>query len=410
MNSNSLFKPLERRRARIAALVDQHRTLQETRKKLQDAIANYKAFDPEVELGNINRLESIASDLSRKIAYQEIKKTELEQRLNEIRNAQTSPLAFWKFFTAEQKQLRADATRLGQNLSAVNQNLHTDNDALSNTRAGISSARQRISEHKNFNLHEAEQRYASIGPEINQIEEDLAKVRAELESIETKIQPHMRQLDRLQSELEVLNSDIAKANRLDRDLSSAANSYERAMIHQRCEEEFGTGSPKQVISDRRRKIRGLENNIPKLERRIHDELNKLERKISHLLIDGNNACYEGNSFIGLRGLSALLPKLRDRFKITVVFDASIRSMLKTDTQGVEQMLGPGAATHVAPTKSAADEYLLKLAGKDNGAFILSNDRFAEYHDYDAVRSGRVLRFLIADGKIMINDLDVSVSF
>lgn len=67
------------------------------------------------------------------------------------------------------------------------------------------------------------------------------------------------------------------------------------MIHKECEEKFGTGSPKQVINDRRGKIRSLDNNIPKLERRIREELQKLERTIGHLLIDGNNACYEGQS-------------------------------------------------------------------------------------------------------------------
>ena len=45
----------------------------------------------------------------------------------------------------------------------------------------------------------------------------------------------------------------------------------------------------------------------------------------------------------------------------------------------------------------------------DSAFILSNDRFAEYHDYSAVKSGRLFRFLIADGKLMANDIDVTVN-
>lgn len=51
---------------------------------------------------------------------------------------------------------------------------------------------------------------------------------------------------------------------------------------------------------------------------------------------------------------------------------------------------------------------MKLAGKDKNAFVLSNDRFAEYHDYDVVKSRRVLRFLIADGMFMANELDISI--
>lgn len=121
-------------------------------------------------------------------------------------------------------------------------------------------------------------------------------------------------------------------------------------------------------------------------------------------------CYEGQSFIGLRAISALIRELGGRYKTTVVFDASIRAMLRTDTQGIERALGASVNTHVAPSKTAADEYLLKLADLDNTAYILSNDRFAEYHDYNVVKSGRVFRFLVAEGKLMANDIDISVNF
>ena len=93
---------------------------------------------------------------------------------------------------------------------------------------------------------------------------------------------------------------------------------------------------------------------------IRDELQKLERTIGHLLIDGNNACYERQSFIGLSAISALLRELGGRYRTTVVFDASIRAMLKTDTQGIERALGKSHNTYVPPTKAAADEYLLSL--------------------------------------------------
>lgn len=377
---------------------------------LRDSIESYKAFAPDVELENIERFESTTVGLSQKIANEEVKKANLETRLKDTRETQTNPLFFWKFFTAEQKQLRLEANRLRKELFTVNESLVNENQALSKVRSDLSSAQKRISEHKSFNLNDAETQLAAIQPKTRQIASDLAAAKAELERIEEKIRPHSQELERLESELETFNSDIAKADGLDRDLTAAENSYERAMIHQECEEKFGSGSPRHVINDRRGKIRRLENNILKLERRIRDELKKLDRTISHLVIDGNNACYEGQSFIGLRGISALLEALGDRFKVTVVFDASIRAMLKSDSQGIEKVIGPKAATHVAPTKTAADEYLMKLAGKDQSIFILSNDRFAEYHDYDVVKSRRVLRFLIADGKLMANELDISISF
>lgn len=410
MTSIDLLEPLRRRRSRLERLADQVKALERGRDELQRAIADFKAFRPETEKGKIDSLEITATNLSKKIADQEVNTTNLNRRLHGANAAKVSPLVVWKYFTAEQKQLRSEAARLVSELASAKQQLSKDQGTLDKVRSDINAARKRISDHLNFDLSGSEMRLSSLGPEIERLKAAHAADSAELVRIETKIRPHTQELDRLKSELATLNADIARANRFEQELSSAANSYERAMIHKECEEKFGTGSPKQVINDRRGKIRSLDNNIPKLERRIREELQKLERTIGHLLIDGNNACYEGQSFIGLRAISALLRELGGRYKTTVVFDASIRAMLKTDTQGVERALGTTVNTHVAPTKSAADEYLLKLADQDNSAFILSNDRFAEYHDYSAVKSGRLFRFLIADGKLMANDIDVAVNF
>lgn len=406
MTTTDLLEPLRRRRSRLERLADQVKALEIGRFELERAIAEYKAFRPEIEKGKIDSFEITATNLSRKIADQEVNTTNLDRRLHGANAAKVNPLVVWKYFTAEQKQLRSEASRLASELASAKQQLSKDQGTLDKVRSDINAARKRISDHANFDLSGSEMRLSSLGPEIERLKSAHAADNAELVRIETKIRPHTQELDRLKSELASLNADIAQANRFEQDLSSAANSYERAMIHKECEAKFGTGSPKQVINERRGKIRSLENNIPKVERRILDELQKQERTIGHLLIDGNNACYERQSFIGLRAISALLRELGGRYRTTVVFDASIRAMLKTDTQGIERALGSSVNTYVAPSKAAADEYLLKLADQDRSAFILSNDRFAEYHDYNAVKSGRVFGFLIAEGRLMANDLDI----
>lgn len=410
MTSIDLLDALRRRRSRLERLADQVAALVSGREDIQRAIADYKAFQPEIECARISSLEITATALSRKIADQEVNKASLDRRLRGANSAKAIPLAVWKYFTAKQKQIRSEASRLAVELSSTKQHLTRDQEALSKVRADINVARKRISDHENFDLNASEERLSSLVPEIDRLKAEHAADNAELMRIETKIRPHMQELDRLRAALATLYSDIARASRFEQELSSASNGYKRAMIHKECEENFGTGKPRQVIYDRRGKIQPLERDIAKLERRVLDELQKLERTIGHLLIDGNNACYEGQSFIGLQAISALLQGLDNRYKTTVVFDASIRAMLRTDTQGVERTLGTSVNTHVAPTKTAADEYLMKLADQDSNTFILSNDRFAEYHDYDVVKSGRVLRFLIAGGKIMANDIDISVNF
>jgi chromosome segregation ATPase len=409
MTSNDFLEPVQQRRSHVNRIADQLKALQSARQDLEFAIESYRSFVPELETGKIEHLASTAADLTRKIADRGANQKSLENRLRETQSAKANPLLFWKLFTAEQRQLRTAAKRLGRELSAAMTQLVNDQKTLSNARAEASTARKRISEHESFNLEEAETQRSSLELEIERIETDHVVARGELARIESKIRPHTQEYDRLKSEVAALNADISAASRLDQKLDAAAGKNERRLLHNECQAKFGTGRPREVIKDRTGQLRRLENNIPKLERRIRDELQKLHRSINHLVIDGNNVCYEGQSFIGLRGISALVTTLGDRYKITVVFDASIRAMLKTDSQGIERALGPSVYTHVAPTKTAADEYLLKLADKDENAFILSNDRYAEYHDYDAVKSGRLLRFLIAGGKLMANDLDITVN-
>lgn len=409
MTSDNLPEPLRRRRASIEQRAEHLSALEGKRYALQDAIENYKAFAPEVEQRKVGNLEKTVVDLLQRINEQEVNETKLERQLNKAKAAKANPLAVWKFFNAEQKKLRAEANRIVRELAAVKQRLFSDQEALSKARTDIGASKKRLSEHENFNLKESEIVYSWLVPEIERIRVDQTAATAELSRIESKIQPHTRELERLKAELTKLRADIAKANLFENELNSASNGKERALIHRNCETAFGTGKPRQVINERRGKVRTLENNIPKLERRIQDELQRLERTINNLLIDGNNICYEGQTFIALRALTALLAALGDRYKITIVFDASIRAILKTDSKGVQRMLGASVITHVAPTKTAADEYLLKLAGNNEKTFILSNDRYAEYHEYDAVKSGRVLRFLIADGKFMANDLDITLS-
>jgi chromosome segregation ATPase len=409
MASNEFLWPVQKRRDRLSELGSQLRNLQDKHQELERAIKNFKAYQPNVEREKLVRLDAKASELSLEIANLERNKAVLVMQLKDVRSKKASPVLFWKFFEEEQKQLRAEAARLKRKANAVVQRLENDNATLSETNSQAELTKKRLAAHDKFDLENTVRLLSGIPKSIDRTKADRAAASAELTLIETRIRPHVQEHERLQSEVSTLNSDIAGAEVFNRNLDAAPNGYERKKVHEQCESRFGTGRPVDVINDRRGKVRRLENNIPKLERRIREELEKSDRNIEHLLIDGNNVCYEGQTFIELRALIALLAALVDQFKITVVFDASIRSLLKASTQDIKRRLRPSITTHIAPTKTGADEYLLKLAGNIKSTFILSNDRYAEYYDFDAVKSGRVLRFLIADGKIMANDFDISVT-
>ncbi|TPE49267.1 NYN domain-containing protein [Amaricoccus solimangrovi] len=410
MAPNDLPASLQVHRSRPAKIANRLATQRELHGKLGQAIEHYKSFDTELENIRVHNLDETANELSKKIADKDKIQKKIFQELREVKSRQSNPLAFWKMFTPEQRLLRAEVDRLARDISASEKRLKNDKDALSRTIESARRARSNLKQHANFNLDNSERLYSELGSEIKRLEEDYATASAELSRIEVTIRSHIQEYDRLKSSIATLNADIAAADRFDQELSAAANSYERAQIHQKCEVKFGTRSPKYVTKDRSGQIRSLENNLSKINRRISDEIRKFDRKIEYLVIDGNNTCYEGQSFIGLRAISALTAELASRYKATVVFDASIRSLLKTDTQGIERALGSTVSTYVAPTKTAADEYILKLANENQNTYILSNDRYAEYHEYDVVKSGRCIRFMIADNKFMINDIDILVNF
>ena len=410
MASSEFLRPIQKRRDRLSELESQLQILRDRHEELEQAVRNFKAYLPEVERDKLVLLDAKATEISLEIADLERSKALLDMQLKDVRSKQVSPVLFWKLFNEDQKELRTEATRLRKKVNAVVQNLENDKSTLSETNYQTELAKKRLAEHGNFDLENTVRLLSGIPMSIDRTKTDQAATSAELIRMETLIRPHLQEHERLQSEVSTLNSEIAAAEVFNRNLDAASNGYERKKIHEQCESRFGTGRPADVVNDRRGKARRLENNIPKLERRIREELAKSDRNIEHLLIDGNNVCYEGQTFIELRALIALLAVLADQFAITVVFDASIRSLLKASTQDIKRRLGPSVATHIAPTKTGADEYLLKLAGNIKSTFILSNDRYAEYHDFDAVKSGRVLRFLIADGKLMANDLDISANY
>lgn len=405
--------PLDSHRQRaiqIEKLAAELKELESSRKKTQQAIHDYRSFAPGSKKRKIDRLKTSAEVLSGRITVTEAHKAKYERRLRTVKAAQTNPVIVWQYFSRQQKQLRTEVRNLEQALFLAEQRLSDDQARLSGVYVDTETARKSLFDHESFDLLDAEKLLSSLGKKIEQKNADHDAAIDEYMRIDSQIQPHTRELNRLQLQLITLNDDISQAKCFEQDLTSASNSYERAKIHSACSETFEFGSPKKVIEERRRKIRSLENDIAKVQRRIRDTLRKLENSISRILIDGNNLCYEGQTFIGIRAISALLVKLDGQYETTVVFDPSIRAMLATNNQDIERVLGATANIYIAPTRTTADEYLMKLAGKDSNTFILSNDRFAEYHDYEVVKAGRLLRFLIANGKLMLSDIDIAVDF
>lgn len=314
------------------------------------------------------------------------------------------------WFDRDQMALRRQRTDLQTNGRRKAGLRQSKSQALEMTQAQIGEAAAELQRYLAFDL-------TKHNDDLQHLKSALASRRDELKvfserkcRVDEVLTPIVQELHKLQSRIGQSKLDLCAAEDLDRRLTSAGNSYERAMIHEQCETRFGVGSPRKVIGDSQRQIRQWERDCEKAQRRIADVAEKASRKIEALVIDGNNMCYEGSSFVGLAAIEAALPLLSKICVVTVVFDASIRRLLNIDDSGLHGRLGACSRVHVVASRRMADETILDLAGMNERAYVISNDRFGDFNEKLVVRHGRLIRHEIVGGNIFIHDLQLTTRF
>ncbi|RYF20735.1 MAG: hypothetical protein EOO77_07430 [Oxalobacteraceae bacterium] len=404
----NILEPLERRKRQRTALERQLEDSKANRKNIETELLAHSRFNISDATSKLSRLHYDLSTSKKSLGQFGAQIASINDNIKKLENQASSPLMFITYLSKPQADLRKRILELKSRDAAVRLEIAKLESECKNIQNNAQEVSEDVHRFSKFDVSAANTEIEHLKISENDLVRDLRKVTAEISGILDKAGSHIDEYDRLRQEARNLSSQISKAEHLDLELSHASNGYERAKIHEQCESQFGDGSPKRIIRDAKGKLRSVNNNIPKLERRIKDAIQKSERIVSHLIIDGNNACYDSGTFIQLRAVRALVNWAKENCRVTVVFDSSIRRNLKADDSDIRRYLGSSVSVYVSPTKTAADEYILKLAGTDPHTFVLSNDRYAEFHDYDAVAAERVLRFLVADDRIMVNDLDLSI--
>lgn len=229
--------------------------------------------------------------------------------------------------------------------------------------------------------------------------------------VDLVLEPIINQINNVEEEISEAYSGKQRALEFDEKLANADNSYERAMTHQACEDEFGEGSPRKIISKMESIIRRNERDLEKLHKRAHSivEITVKTIEAKKLVIDGNNLCYESsNYFIGLEALLVVVPVLAEIYDVIVVFDASIRKALNCDDVEIHNKFGKNVNVHIVATKIKADETILDVASFDKTTLVISNDKYSDFSEKIAVAEQRVIRHEIVDGKIFIHALGVKI--
>lgn len=306
MGDTNSFKFLEQRRSRVAQLEGERAKLEQNQQDLQAVIENAHTLLPNNKRTKYAKLDATSSQISQAIQGNIKNKAALERNLRKLQASRVNfkLLSFWHYLSGEQRQLRRTGKRLARDLARTKKSLAKGHRQLTKLEARKRDLVKRVSTKDDTNLSGIQLKLDAIPREIQKIDQSLRVAKSELQRVEEKVGPFLREVDQLTLQQRKIDSDIAKANRFTQQLNKAQDARDRARIHKKCENQLGDGSPSRVIEQLKRKRQGLERSIEKNEARISKELTILNRTIRHLLIDGSNACYEQGGEGGIPSLAS----------------------------------------------------------------------------------------------------------
>lgn len=258
-----------------------------------------------------------------------------------------------------------------------------------------------------FDRNAAAESLKAFAFRILEIEEKLPSIREKSDKLEAKLRPVLSDLNAAQRRYDEAVHALRNAENYDRALSRASSGYDKRQIHEECGRVLGCEKPGQVIARSKRTAAAAQREIEKLQHRAAQVAKRELRRIDRIIFDGNNLCYSSSKqFIGIAPLKAIARELNTDAAKIMVFDASIRRHGYNERK-LAHAIGCGVTVHIV--NGAADETILDLAPGDND-YVVSNDRFADFREKPAVAGRRVFRHEHVDNKVMIHDLDLSVSY
>ena len=406
----NFLKEIDERKCNLRELQQQLDRLQSEKNAAYTKLDWFRSFDLEGAKRTVFQLTQQIDSLEPSITSAAFERSRIAVRLSDAIQRKSSPFLVWRWFTDEQKLIRETIRQLELKKDQAEKNY----SALQRQRLALTShivnKSKQIEEYGTFDCEDMETKLRDLSADIDDAQSKIQATESKIVTLERAISSHHSKWKSICVEIKKAEQRKSAARQFNQELDNAENSYERAMIHQECEKKFGRSKPHLVAQECSEKISSLNRKRTKIEKRIQDELRILTRPITKLVIDGNNVCYEGQSFIGLVAIRAMLEELGSRFEISVVFDSDIRGLLNTDDQNLARMLGDGVQTYVSPTRTKADEYIIRLADGRKDTYIFSNDRYIEFADHEAVKNDRMIRFMIAGGRILSSEINLTADF
>ncbi|MFN3789351.1 NYN domain-containing protein [Massilia sp.] len=377
------------------------------------AIGWYDRFDIDAASARFNATKRECASLDRQRAQSmaELRPVEAEVVRLEVLTAFSFDPREW--FSDQRKQnkqrlevQRGVQARLQKQLEAIDKQLNGNRDLLEE----IETERIR---YRGFDrLRELAIR-ESDAVQIASLRRSLQQALADKANVDAKLAEPLASLAECRRREKQLVNELARAAELERRLSNAPNGHARRLLHEECTRLFGEGSPGKVARQKQGELDGVRRSIDKLETRLRGIAQLATRVVRAVVIDGNNLCYErqdrSRQMIGLGALEAAVRRLAQKYKVVVVFDGGICSLLKMTGQAITTRFHRLAQVHIVPSRRGADETILDAAS-ESGTYVLSNDKFRDFPDKPVVREGRLVNHSIVNRRIIVHDFDINEQF
>lgn len=366
---------------------------------------------------DVEKLEQELQQLlsKRKDRYSQVKKIQdeiavLMTRLERVKSSKDSTFIIINWFSSEQKRYRQAIEELNYEIVSNKEKIKRESTLIDAAFKKATNLEASIYKHKNYDvninskyLEELENAIASHQHEFEKLAEDKQRVDLVLSPIEAE-------LKNLELKMQATKALLNTAHHYDSELSKAADSRERAMLHKKCEESLGESSPKKFINQQDRILKQIERDYIKAQNRAREVGHKASRVIDTVIIDGNNMCYEGETFVGLNPLKVVTSELQKQYKVIVVFDSKIRQILKSNNADIAAQFPDNIKLHIVANNQFADATILDLAADHKSTYVISNDRFGDYNDKEVVKSNRLIRHEIVNNRAFIHDLNVNLAY
>lgn len=370
----------------------------------------FQGFNIDQESEKAHRIERAGADAQARLLLAQQRLTSLESSVNELRAVASLGFDPRYWFSSE----RAIAKR---QLDLAMQGLIEQRSIVASMKTEVSEATElslklqsEIAMARTFDPLLAQSSILGKQTVLDRMQTKLANLRQRSDQLDELLREPLKSLRMHQAEQDLLMRKISRAEAFDAELTNAPNSYERAQIHTRCGSELGDSKPGNVLRQSRAALRRVDDALEKLQIRVDGLIRVATLDIQRIVIDANNLCYEGRTFLKLAALEALVPILARKYKVTLIFDASIRRKLGLSSEDLEARIPTAERVHIVASRGKADETVLAAAGDDPHTFVLSNDRYVDYPEKLAVKEGRVLRHEIVGQFAYIHDLQVEAKF